>query len=319
MNALLMTPWQTRCGISAYGEFLVEAVHAADPTIQIRPVPEPTPEDLAWADLLVFNHSQGTGAGLQPQLVLSLAHQQRIPIVIIQHDTFETFAIMQERGFPDFTFADALIVHEEVEGLSGCPNVYTWRQGVPAPAPADPQYVFEGDEIPRVLGSAGFPFPWKNYDLLAEATGRAGWRLLLCAAGATAEQIAGWSAKNPRLHVETDYLPTARIVSLLSGCDATAFLYGTSGSGTSGAVRLGIAARKPLFITATRQFRDLADIPGPQVIPGTVGGLVHALQTLEPCLEDPAVARLAEIDAWARIGEEHASLYTTLLATRRRR
>ena len=319
MNALLMTPWGIRCGIAAYAELLIEAVQAADPTIALRPCVEPNAADLAWADLLVFNHSQGTGSGLQPQLVLSLAHQQRIPIVVIQHDTFETFAIMQERGFPDFTFADALIVHEEVEGLSGGPNVYTWRQGVPAPAPAAPQYVIDAEEVPRVLGSAGFPFPWKNYDLLAEATGRAGWRLLLCAAGATAEQIAGWSAKNPRLHVETDYLPTARIVSLLSGCDATAFLYGTWGSGTSAAVRLGIAARKPLFITATRQFRDLLGLQGPRVIPGTVGGLQHALETLEPCLEDRAVARLADYDAWRALGQEHAALYTTLVATRRRR
>ncbi len=53
------------------------------------------------------------------------------------------------------------------------------------------------------------------------------------------------------------------VVAWLTACDATAFLYLNANTGTSGAIRMGIAARRPMLATdpdVCRQFRDLKDV-----------------------------------------------------------
>lgn len=318
MKVLLLGPWNRRCGIAEYGRLLVETTEEVDPALQL--IPEPVLIDCTEATLRAFdvvhlNHSQGTQRGEDLRLV-SRAQALGIPCVITQHDTFETFSIMQERGFPDFRSAAALVVHEPVAGLSERPAVHTWRQGIPAPQPTAPLVLLQGDEILPVLGTIGFPYPWKQYDLLAEGTRAAGWGLYLLAAGAAEDQIARWRTINPDTWVEPHFLPTPQIVSRLTGCTATAFLYAGAGSGTSGALRCGIAARRPVLVTACRQFRDLLEDPEAvqalAVIPGTVQGLVDGLSGAYQTPKAPEVERLADRDAWTVLGARYAQLYRSL-------
>jgi hypothetical protein len=171
-----------------------------------------------------------------------------------------------------------------------------------------------------VVGSVGFPFPWKNYDLLAEASYAAGWALKLYAPNATPGQVIQWAILNPNLYVETGFPDRYTVLSGLQGCDATAFLYANANTGTSGAIRMGLAARKPILATVSggcRQFRDLDDLDAHQAIRWLakldVEHLVEALGKVSIGRVDPHVVRLAHLDSWERNGKRYASLYRSLV------
>src|SRR5207244_7148682 len=114
-----------------------------------------------------------------------------------------------------------------------------------------------GISPPPILGTAGFNFPWKNFDRLAQVTAGAGWAYLVCSNNATEADEKRWTKANPYTYVIRGFQPTAAIVGALMGCDATCWPYECANSGTSGAIRLGRAARTPVIAWNTRQFRDL--------------------------------------------------------------
>src|SRR5436190_2204545 len=92
------------------------------------------------------------------------------------------------------------------------------------PAHDDAEWFLDYWDQP-VLGTIGFPFPWKNYTELARVTKSAGWALLLIAPGATPSQIAEWRAINPALSVWPEFVESSAALTILAGCDATAFTY----------------------------------------------------------------------------------------------
>src|SRR3990172_1579079 len=121
------------------------------------------------------------------------------------------------------------------------PDTHAWKTPY-----GESGYCFRHSSQP-VLGSIGFPFPWKNFDRLASLTCELGWALVLIAPGATDTDVALWRTVNPDSYIRTDFVPRREAVSLLSACDATAFPYTGGGTGQSGAILQGIAARKPMI------------------------------------------------------------------------
>lgn len=318
MRVLLVTS-EGACGIAEHSAYLKESVEAADPEIEVELIPVLHPHaitnrlvssgpaaDLVWLNYHAALHSQWT-----PEYVQRV--RAKIPIGVTWHDT----------GVPNsdhcksiYDVSDAFVVHEPCEDLPGA--IY-WRQGIPEAA-----YLGRGLIAP-CLGSVGFPFPWKNFDLLAEATAIAGWTLLLLAPTATPEQVARWRALNPRISVYTGFVDRAEVVRNLAQCDATAFPYNSHNTGTSGAIRQGIAARKPViasrfdeYCTAGRQFRDLAyDRLASRVITWInpdLQQIVDALVQVRIAPLDAGMVALAEQDSWAKLGAKYAALYRSLCA-----
>jgi hypothetical protein len=238
-----------------------------------------------------------------------------VRVCIIYHDT----------GVPNsaqctalHAVADLFIIHEPAEDLPGA--IYL-RQGVPAaPGGHQPYFPsvlkFRAYHGQPTVGSLGFPFPWKNYDLLAEASFLAGWALILLAPNATPEQIAGWRSRNPHSFIESGFTERREAVATLAACDATAFLYANANTGTSAAIRQGIAARKPVIATSAggcRQFRDLyLDPVGREAIMWmsslTVEGVAANLMAVTPAPFDAPTVRLAHQDRWALRGQQIAAL-----------
>lgn len=322
----LVTTWDTPCGIAEHAAYLAAAVLEAAPAkieIQIEPNLHPAAIVAARArvaDVLHLNyhaalHSQWTPVGVAQAQALGYR------VIVTWHDS----------GVPNsaacramYAVADEFIVHEPCDDL---PNAHTWPQGVPGPsspyffgtagADGPDDFSFKAYAQQPVIGSAGFAFPWKNFDLLAAASAEAGWALLLIAPGATPADVARWRALNPASAILPTFVGRSALGSYLAGCDATAFLHTCANTGTSGSIRLGLAARKPVLAAvpaACRQFRDLYEDPvGRRAVTWLErldhDSVVDAIADIRIAEIDPLVARLAARDSWQQLGRRYAALY----------
>ncbi len=316
---LLISPWNKPCGIADYAKQLKGAVEAAD--AEYRVTVEEFGAGRAWP-LVHINYHEAVTAAWMPEHLQNLK-ALGVKTVVTYHNTFGEHTPEEMRANGDHRLdlleafcqvADAVVVHEPCRGLTG--NVKYWRQGVYAAQPAY-QYTFMQYPAQPILGSLGFPFPWKNYDTLCTMTRDAGWALVLLAPTATPADIQRWQTLNPYLYVRTDFIAAPEAVSLLAGCDATAFLYGTCAyAGTSGAVRFGIAARKPvLLFEGQRQMRDLLDAyPTEFYWADSWADAAQILHELPIQRVDAGMVYVAEQDSWTRLGQKYVQLYRELLA-----
>lgn len=289
MRVLLVTS-EGACGIAEHSAYLKEAVERADPSIHFTLHTDLHPQSLNGLrvhEIIHLNYH----AALHSQWTPTWVQKYRdggAKVVITYHDT----GVPNSQQCLDlYAVADAFVVHEPCADL---PNARYWRQGIPA---RQSPYLVEAWRRPCV-GTVGFDFPWKNYDLLREAAALAGW---------TTEIIA------PKDGV---FMHRAEVVERLTGCDATAFLYHCHNTGTSGAIRQGIAARKPVIASKFpfgRQFRDLQeDDLGRRVIRWIEPNLDQVVEALSRTIITPmdaGIVRLAERDSWAKLGAKYAALY----------
>jgi glycosyltransferase involved in cell wall biosynthesis len=328
-KVLAVTSWGGACGIANYAEMLIDAVGQADPSIEIEPHAEAL--DPAWGipnaglyDCLWLNYHLGLHSRWDVETVHRV-RQQGHRLVITYHDTRgEVAPTPHAQALHDL--ADAFVVHEPCEGL---PKQILIRQGVPA---AQEKANLRGHGVgdfgvysrtwlaypeQPILGTVGFAFPWKNMDRLAEVTAEAGWAYLVCSNNATREDEARWKGANPATLVLRGFQPTSTLVSYLAGCDATVFPYECANSGTSGAIRLGIAARKPVIALAhCRQFRDLFTDPLGRTAINWVESfdeLNFHLSHLVPIHRvHPAVVALAHRDSWTNQGRRYAEIFRSV-------
>ena len=312
MRVLLVTS-EGACGIAEHSHYLTEAVDAADPSITIDSsagVLDPRALDLSDYEVCHLNYHSALHSQWTPEAIRAV-QALGTKVVVTWHDS----------GVPNsdhcksiHAVADAFIVHEPCEDLPGA--IY-WRQGVPERRTPFPR--IHPAHRP-IVGTVGFPFGWKNFDLLIEAATLAGWSTLLLAPTASDEQQRQWAQAGPTSVVST-FLPREEVVGSLADCDATAFLYNTHNTGTSGAIRQGIAARKPVIASRFpfgRQFRDLhADPLAARVITWvepSLEAVVAALSQVKIAPIDAGMVALAEQDSWKGLGQKYAQLYRELVS-----
>jgi hypothetical protein len=258
--------------------------------------------DMHQPYLVHLNYQASLHSRWTPEKVRAV-QARGIKVVITYHDT----------GVPNsdqcqalHAVADRFIVHEPADDLPGA--IY-WRQGVPVHNNSVGDAPFKGYPT---IGTVGFDFPWKNYDLLCEIAGELGWGVNLYTPKPLLKERhqSLLERSRGRLNVFVGET-TGDIVAGLSECDATAFLYVTHNTGTSGAIRLGIAAKKPLIafsVQANRQVRDLCD-EGAIHWCDTVEDVRYRLKTLTLSRFDPGIVALAEQDSWTHLGAKYAALY----------
>jgi len=308
MKIHLVTSPRERCGIREYGKFLMPSL-AGDPEVQITEFPNPEANELGTpeADIIHLNHHAALHASWTMERVK--AYQKLgYKVCVTQHDTFEDFGVMLERGFTDFREADGLVVHEEVTGLVGSStypngtNIHCIPQGV-LPAMDTGAAVAK-----KTLGTVGFDFPWKNYNMVARVTKEAGWVLLLIAPEMTQERVEEIKTINPESIVITSWVSAEDAVVLLAGCTATGFLYSTGNSGTSGAIRLGIAARRPMVAFQSRQNRDLMSNDAIRWVSSEKEAVEQLgfWQGYGPCY---SMEVLAEEQSWTNAGKQYKQVW----------
>ena len=315
MRVLLVTTWDQACGIAEHSYYLRKAVQAADPSIEIFPLSQALDphflSELGGYDLIHLNYHGALHSRWTVTEICAM-RQRGIPVVVTYHDTGVPNS---EQAKAICAAADAFVVHEPYDDLEG--NGHYWRMGVPD----WPRGIFQLDTSYSswcgsrpILGSIGFPFPWKNFDLLAKITAELGWAFLLIAPGATADYVEGLQAINPHSEIVSVFVHRDRALACLHECDATAFPYVCHNTGQSAAILQGVAARKPVHAFATcRQFRALfGDRLGRTAITWAenVEDLTFHLSHFSPLGRvSPPMVALAEQDSWARLGMRYAELY----------
>src|SRR3990167_4023250 len=223
MKVRLVTSWNVACGIAQHSKLLMEGVQRADSTIEVMPDSEsldPACLPDGGFDLLHLNMHAALHSRWLPEHIRAI-QARGIPCLLTYHDPFAGTAAQpnSEKCHALYAVADAFIVHEAVEDL---PNAIHWRHGVPEIQP--PQNLerpsFASPARP-IIGSAGFDFGWKNYDLLCEAAALAGWRVLLIGPYFTEARIKDWQQWQPDgIFPVLNRLPSqAEVVSYLSACD----------------------------------------------------------------------------------------------------
>lgn len=320
MRVHAITTWDTPCGIAEYALHLQEA--CVQQSLQVSFTMDSGGLDPAdfWCsshlpDVLWLNYHLGLHSRWTPA-VIARVRAGGTPVVLTLHDTYETNT---PYAHALCAAATAVIIHEPCADLEGA---WVLRQGVP-----DLQGIHGrswqacGWWDRPVLGTVGFPFPWKNYDRLAELTVSLGWGLLLIAPRATEEECNRWKRTNPWMDIFPEFLPAVDVPMILADCTATAFMYECSNSGTSGAIRQGIAARRPVYALETcRQFRDLRiaeQLEESQRLIRWVDGwaaLRHALKFDPFPGVDPAMVYLAERDSWRRQARAYLEVFTRAIA-----
>jgi hypothetical protein len=323
VRILAVTSWGGACGIANYAEMLRDALVKVAPDITLVPFsdgldPSHVVQRYATFDLLWLNYHSGLHSRWTPEVVRQAHHGYNKPIVITFHDTYgerPPDALTQQLH----DLADAFVVHEPCVGLD---KQVLIRQGVPAAANV-PAHITMDDGRPGqrwfrpMLGTCGFNFPWKNFDRLAEVTAEAGWAYMVLSNNATDEDGARWKAANPYTMWRRGFIPTNEMVAYLSTCDATCFAYECANSGTSGAIRLGLAARKPvLAFSACRQMRDLYENGDGQYMDLCTdwGRLISTLRHVPIQRVDPGIAYLAHRDSWVHQGRRYAEVFRGVLA-----
>lgn len=323
LRVLLATTWGIACGISEHAFYLKQAVEAADPTIEVIPVPGALDPDRVdhtrggnW-DVLHLNYHAALHSRWTPKHILDArASGVYKGVITTYHDT----------GVPNSdqckavcAVSDAAVVHEPFDDLEG--EIYYWRMGVPESRDAVGDPHSRQSDYP-ILGTVGFPFPWKCYDELCRVTAKVGWGLMLLAPSPTLTDITRWYGLNPLVEVETRFQPRDQVLADLRTCDATAFTYVCHNTGQSGAILQGIAAKKPVFALSTcRQFRALYDDRlGNRSICwiSTFEELAHQLSDgmLHMGRLDVQTAALAHQDRWSEVGKRYSALYRKVAAQR---
>lgn len=350
-NVLLVTSWETPCGIAAHSESLIRAIPWRSAGFDLHPDagsldPQAVLMDRPWK-IVHLNHHDALHSRWTPDHIRFL-QSEGIKVVVTYHDTRE---VAPEKLVDLCNVADATIIHEPVQGLAWvAPDDLDYhthitpgkaiylRQGIPAPPRAIADFwvtpwggqrhpdgriwenSFKAFPTQPVLGTVGFNFPWKNFDRLAELTAAEGWAIVILSNNATAADEERWRAMNPHALIIRKYLPEQEVLGYLGACDATAFPYECSNTGTSGAIRLGIAALKPVIAFGhCRQFRDLVqldpDYPGAGMICWAkdwdqLRRRLHVIGAGAPW----APTALAWADRWPAVAGRYLEIYQQVLA-----
>lgn len=319
LHVLVATTTHAGCGIAEHSKLLQRYVECADPQLHLHldaPALDPAAPSSAWTRLAYY-------PGLRPLIHLNYhaaLHSRWTPDAVRQVQSPGTKVVItyHDTGVPNsdqckalHAVADAFVVHEPCDDL---PGALYWRQGVPE---------FEGHEVgPHryerlrpILGTCGHDFPWKNFAQMAEIAASCGWGMLIFTPEMSEAREAELRAANPWLEVRRAQT-SAEVVAGLHRCTANAFMYTCANTGTSAAIRWGIAAGKPVVALAScRQFRDLW-LAAPDAL-HWVRSFEEVSQRLRSVLFtgapwDGGSVALAERDSWRHLGKKYADLYRSL-------
>lgn len=305
MKILLVTTWNERCGIAEYAKNLVKNCDVEFSVLSPSFLPSTfisangfDPE----ADIVHINYEPGLFPYLTSGLLYAIAAKQRT-VMTLHTSTAASNSTPLTRAF------HKVIVHERTPD-----NFVHIPHGI---VDYPVKKLLENEMIPYI-GTFGFPFPWKGFAEVTEAAKNIGLHAKVIAAESPHWDVHTVAKHlrtiDPDVAIETDYLSQGLIIEILSRCAVNVFAYQGSNSGISGAVRSGLAARRPIVLSRCRQFRDLFDYEDEiTFIEDTNPSAIYhgILQALGNPTKVPN--RVLEDMSWTKAGKMYKDVYEGLL------
>jgi hypothetical protein len=179
------------------------------------------------------------------------------------------------------------------------------------------------------VGTAGFPFPWKRFDVVAEVAKRFNLQCMMIApqhdfydSRKFIEGIVGHLG--PLADVHTEWMEIEGVVRRLSQCMFNVFWYQSKDIhdqfGQSGSVRMGLAARRPLIISDHRKMRDILENYSDEVYVAhsELEVYKHASDILQSIAVGAPVRvpkRILEDQGWPRVAKLYSDLIQRVMAS----
>jgi len=262
----LVTNWQEACAVAEYANSLV--THVNDPEIEFKIISRPLTfehimQESRNVDVLHFNVAWWLFDGLKGNEWRTFRKRGK-RVLITLHESYEP-EIRSLGGLGPA--ADAIVVHEEPsDGIAWPEGFYYIPQGV---------RMVEFIQRCKVnyqpkLGTLGFPFWWKNYQLTAKVARDLGLGFMFLMGKPKSDRMDMDSITHeilgihPEAEIVTGWQPYDYMVRRLSECVATVFPYNEKAEiyGVSAGVRMGMAAGRPIIVSEhAQQFKDLKKYP----------------------------------------------------------
>ena len=249
MRVGIVTTWNERCGIAATSESLVRSL----PDVEWRIIGREewgdsftnVPNIAKTCDVTHIMHHGGLTASMSPETVRACGKT-----VITRH------CVGSEAVFDAATIKTC---HEKKKGYRWIPlgiRVIDALKNTP----------LNGD---YAIGCCGIPFGGKGHMEAYEIARRArvGLRLVIPENPHTSIEMAPhierlMAEESLTCRIETRWLPEEAVSYFLSSCLVNVFYYTRQANGISGAVRMGLAAGKPVIVSKHSQFKDIINAGG---------------------------------------------------------
>jgi glycosyltransferase involved in cell wall biosynthesis len=251
----ILTNIEESCGNAAYARHLhknLEKYYAVRRSTNIN--------DFDGGDVVIVNY--------HPAVVhvtiddLKNVKTKGMKSIIILQNSFEGDPKIDEGNL--LSFADAIVAHEPMESdkIKYIPHGIVELE-LPPITLDDVK-----SKADMFIGTAGFPFAWKRFDVVAEACKKFNKPCLMVAPRSahenTAEAITAIAGhQGPLAHIHREWLAEEEVIGYLSRCVLNIFWYQSKNQddtlGQTGSARMGISAKRPMIISKHRKFRTLFD------------------------------------------------------------
>ena len=302
----LVSNMHEQCGNAAYGRDLVRELQKHFESVFMgheTEVPYPV-------DVVIFNWHPAR-VELSPEKILHVKEMGAKTIVIYQNSHEERLEI--EPGHA-LSLADAVVTHEPMNSAIDFHVI--------------PHGIVEVDRLPEVsadmfFGTAGFPFDWKRYDVVAEAARRYNVRCLMIApksdqsdTDAFMDGIAGHLGG--LADIRRNWMTVDEVVRELAMATLNIFWYQSRCPddmlGQSGSVRMGIAAKRPTIISTHRKLRTLQRYSDELYIAETEEDVYNHIDTILSDLDNAKrPLNLMKDQGWSHTGAMYAELINTVV------
>jgi len=294
MKVGIVTTWDEKCGLATYSENIVRNLPQVDWKILGRETWGPNftnlPGNVSDCDLVHIMHHGGLMASMSSEIVRTCGK------------TVITRQCIGDEGV--FSAADIKTAHIYIPG-------YRW-------VPHGIHTIDEIEELndPPTIGCCGIPFDGKGHMEVVEIAVMAGVGINSVipdnphtGQGMAAHIEAHCARYGVPCTITTDWLPEEEVSKILSRNIINVFFYTRQANGISGAIRMGLAATRPVIVNDHSQFADL-------ITAGAVTVASSCAQTAEMIKTNAELASSAAIlKAWdyAVIAEVYFTLYKEVL------
>lgn len=260
MRIGLVSNWGERCGVAEYAQNLVD--HLDGSGVEVKEVGLPLTfehvfVETADVDVIHFNYASGIFRNMKLEDWPKFKSRGQKTMLTFHDSSQDMIQRISRSGL-----FDRMVVHEKVD---------PWRKYIDAvtviPQPVKLVYIPQ-TEVQQKIGVVGFPFPWKGFWRVAMAAKRLGLGFMALLSESDQVDVKGAEVdilrRYPAAEVNTEWLVYRHIIQKLAECSMTVFDYdysyvGHPLYGISAAVRMAMAAKRPLLVSNCRQFRDLTD------------------------------------------------------------